>query len=273
MKNRYEKLDHPDILKVIFHPRQEPGGILPANSVDHNIAIDEGVQIGCRFYLAAGETPHILFFHGNGETVGDYDFAGPLYNRLDLSLLAVDYRGYGQSSGEPSVTAMMQDAHIIFKDVRSWMKSENRTGPLFVMGRSLGSACAIELASVFQDDIAGLIIESGFATTIPLLQTLGINTASFGIEEKDCFMNVAKIERITKPTYILHARYDHLIPVVNAEILQAHSGARAKEFQVVPGADHNSIMAVTGDLYFEAIKRFINKVLGIKPRWRRKKKD
>ena len=274
MNKSYEKLDHPDILKFIFHPRQEAGGVLPANSMDYNIEVDAGVQIACRFYLAAGETPHILFFHGNGEIASDYDFAGPMYNKLGLSFLAVDYRGYGQSSGEPSVTAMMHDAHIIFKDIISWMKSENRTGPLFVMGRSLGSASAIELASAFQGDITGLIIESGFATTVPLLQTLGINSSAFGIEEKDCFMNIAKIEQITKPTYFLHAQHDHLIPIRNAEILQAQSGARAKEFQIVPGADHNSIMAVTGDLYFEAIKRFINKVLGIKPpRWRRKKKD
>jgi hypothetical protein len=53
--------------------------------------------------------------------------------------------------------------------------------------------------------------------------------------------------------------------------LQAESGARNKQFQVVPGADHNTIMAVAGNLYFETIKQFINKILGIKPRWKRKR--
>jgi hypothetical protein len=106
---------------------------------------------------------------------------------------------------------------------------------------------------------------------MPLLQNMGIDTAGLGITEQHGFRNIHKIERVTKPICIFHARYDQLISVANAELLQAQSGARNKQFQVVPGADHNTIMAVAGNLYFEAIKQFINKISGIKPRWRRKR--
>jgi alpha-beta hydrolase superfamily lysophospholipase len=269
-KKSYAKLDRPEILKILFHPRPDNGGEPPAGAIDHNFTMEGNVVVGARFYLASLEAPNILFFHGNGEIASDYDQAGPMYNALDMSFMVVDYRGYGRSSGEPAVTAMMRDGHVIFRETLAWLARENRTGPLLLMGRSLGSACAIDLAAAHQDDITGLIIESGFATTMPLLQALGIDVAAMGITEQDGFMNAAKIERITKPTYILHARYDQLIPVTNAEILQAQSGARRKEFHMVPGADHNSIMAVTGRLYFEAIRGFINKILGIKPRRRRR---
>lgn len=268
---QYKKLDQPAVLEVLYHPRQESGGQPPAGVVDYDFPVAEGVRVGGRFYPAEVGAPNILFFHGNGEIASDYDTVGPEYNKRGMSLLAVDYRGYGRSNGEPTVTAMMHDAHLIFSQVKSWLQAENRHGLLVLMGRSLGSVCAIELAATFQDDIAGLIIESGIATTMPFLQKMGIDTAALGITEQDGFRNIHKIECVTKPTFILHARHDHLISVANAEILQAQSGARSKQFQVVPGADHNTIMAVTGALYFEAIKQFLDKIRGIRPRWRRKR--
>jgi len=267
----YEKLDQPEVLSVLFHPRKEVRTTPPANAVDLDFSVEDDVQIGGRFYPAAVEAPNILFFHGNGEIVSDYDPIGPKYNEYGMSLLAVDYRGYGRSTGMPTVSTMIHDAHSIFKQVKSFFKDENRDGPFILMGRSLGSVCAIELAATHQDDITALIIESGIGTTMPLLQNMGIDTTDLGITEQHGFRNIRKIGRVTKPICILHARHDQLISVPNAELLQAQSGARNKQFQVVPGADHNTIMAVAGNLYFQTIKEFIDKISGIRPRWRRKR--
>jgi alpha-beta hydrolase superfamily lysophospholipase len=267
----YEKLDQPEVLKVLFHPRKDGGDEPPAGAVDLVFTVGDDVQVGGRYFPAAAEAPNILFFHGNGEIVSDYDPIGPKYNEYGMSLLVVDYRGYGRSSGEPTVSAMIQDAHAIFKQAKSYLKDENRNGPFILMGRSLGSVCAIELAVSHQDEIAALIIESGIATTMPLLQNMGIDTAGLGITEQHGFRNVRKIERVTKPICILHARHDQLISVTDAEILQAQSGARNKQFLVVPKADHNTIMAVAGNLYYQSIKQFLDKISGVRPQWRRKR--
>jgi pimeloyl-ACP methyl ester carboxylesterase len=138
------------------------------------------------------------------------------------------------------------------------------------MGRSLGSAAAIELAASYPDDIAGLIIESGFATTLPLLIKLGVDFATMGITEDDGFRNVRKISTFTKPTLIIHGQFDEIIPVNAAAILQAESPARLKELQVVPGASHNTIIAQAGEMYFSVIKQFINKISGIRAARRKK---
>jgi alpha-beta hydrolase superfamily lysophospholipase len=267
----YEKLDQPEVLNVLFHPRRESEGEPPAGAVDLDFSVDEDVQIGGRFYPADVEAPNLLFFHGNGEIVSDYDTVGLKFNEYGMSFLAVDYRGYGRSTGVPTVSAMIRDAHSIFNQVKSFLKNENRNGPFILMGRSLGSVCAIELAVTCQDDISALIIESGIATTMPLLQNMGVDPDGLGITEQHGFKNIRKIAQVTKPICILHARHDQLISVANAELLQAESGARNKQFHVVPGADHNTIMTVAGNLYFETIKKFINKIRGIKPRWRRKR--
>lgn len=260
----YAKLDQPGVVQVLFHPRKESDSTPPPGAIDYEIAVEEGVRVGARFHMADTTAPNILFFHGNGEIVGDYDSIGPMYNEHGLSFLAVDYRGYGRSGGTPTVTSMMRDAHVIFKEIRNWLKNEKRTGPLVVMGRSLGSACALELAASYEQDMSGLIIDSGFPHTVPLLNCLGVDTQSLGITEADGFRNIQKIGQFAKPTLIIHAQHDQFIPVMSAEILQVQCIARSKEFQMVPGADHNTILLRTGKHYFENIKRFINKMQGIR---------
>jgi len=178
----YSKLDQPEVVQTIFHPRQETG-FTPSlqNAVDVDIPVDDGIQVHARFHVGSKEDPNILFFHGNGEIVSDYDEMGPYYNKHGMNFLAVDYRGYGRSTGSPTVSSVLCDAHIVFDTAKEWLTEAEHTGPLLIMGRSLGSAGAIELASSHSDDIAGVIIESGFATALPLLLTLVVDVARLWI--------------------------------------------------------------------------------------------
>ena len=258
----YAKLDQPGVIQFLFHPRKEVDSKPSPGATDYDIVVEKDVRIGARFHMAGVNDPSILFFHGNGEIVSDYDTIGPMYNEHGLSLLAVDYRGYGRSGGVPTVTSMIRDAHVIFKEVRGWLKNVSHMGPLVVMGRSLGSACALELAASYEEEISGLIIESGFAQTVPLLNCLGVDTQALGITEADGFKNPQKIAQFARPTFIIHAQHDQLIPVMSAEILHVQSAARSKEFRMVPGADHNTTMMRAGKLYFELIKRFTDKIEG-----------
>ena len=265
MTNNYQKLDHPDVLQLVFHPKQEQ--TLPdQNIVDHLFQVDTNVSIGARFHLTEADAPVILFFHGNGEIASDYDSIGPHFTGKNINFLAVDYRGYGVSQGVPTVSNMMEDALTIFRQTKEWLSANDYNGPLFVMGRSLGSASAIEIASVFQDQITGLLLDSSFAVTLPLLIALGLNPHTLGIKETDGFGNIQKISTITKPTYILHAQFDQIIPLDSAELLQSHCQAKNKQFQVIPGADHNNIIETVGDMYFTVIRQFIDKVLRIRPK-------
>ncbi|MCF6291216.1 MAG: lysophospholipase [Desulfobacterales bacterium] len=265
-------LDQPAVLEILFHPRPEVVGPLPPRAEDHLVPVSDGAQLGARFHLAAPDEPHILFFHGNGETVNDYDQVGARFSATGLSFLAVDFRGYGISTGTPRASTLLSDAHLVFAMVREWMAAGNRSGPLLLMGRSLGTACAVELAVAHMDDIAGLIIESGFATTLPLLIRLGVDVNGLGLTEADGFGNVRKIERMTKAILLIHGQNDQIIPVAEAAILHAQCSARNKELQIVPGADHNSIIARTGRMYFEVIKRFVHKACGIRAKRRRRQK-
>ncbi len=98
------------------------------------------------------------------------------------------------------------------------------------MGRSLGSASALELAANFGDDISGLVIESGFAYALPLLRLLGVNTERLGITEEKGFNNIAKIKKYSGPLLVIHAEKDHIIPFSDGRALYEACPSTRKEF-------------------------------------------
>jgi alpha-beta hydrolase superfamily lysophospholipase len=259
----YSKLDKPEVLSRIFYPRQEERTPLAEYSCDFDCTVEENIVLGCRFHGASQEAPTLLFFHGNAETVSDYDTIAAKYVQHGMNLLVTTYRGYGWSTGSPTVSAMLLDTDIIFQKAVNWLEEKGYTGSIFAMGRSLGSASAIDLTERHQGSIKGLIIESGFADTMPLCKTLGIELENNGVTEKEGFGNCEKIAEIKIPTFILHGSSDTMIPVALAEKLQACCAARSKQFMVIPGADHNTMIATGGDKYFEVIKGFVDKTCGV----------
>ncbi|UCG14642.1 MAG: alpha/beta hydrolase [Deltaproteobacteria bacterium] len=251
-------LDRPDVLARLFRPRKDSERSPPPGAVDFVFSVEQGVELGARFFLSEPTNPNILLFHGNGEIASDYDRIAPIYNQLGMSLLVVDYRGYGQSSGHPTATTLLTDSLTVFTEVQRWLRQNNRKGLLIIMGRSLGSAPALEIVTVFQRKIAGLILDSGFARTVPLLKRLGVSTDSLGITEADGFSNFGKIRNMGKPTLIIHGAEDLIIPRKDADILLANCGSERKQLVVAPGCSHNDIVTRCGEAYFQTIRRFVS---------------
>ena len=257
----YAVLDRPEILLVVFHPRKEwivSGIETPGQDV--LIPVEEGIVVGSRFHITDRSAPNVIFFHGNGEIVADYDDLGTVYNRMDINFLVVDYRGYGQSTGEPTITAMMRDCHVIFDFVKEWLLRNSHTGPIILMGRSLGSASALELAARYKDQIGGLIVESGFAYAGPLLQMLGINVAALGFNEEHGFRNVDKIRSFDNPTLIIHAERDHIIPFSEGQTLFDSCQSTDKTLLKIPEANHNNIFLRGSSEYLRAVKALADRV-------------
>jgi len=266
------KLDRPEILSCIFSPVKLKKCSAPVSSTDLEIAVcGTDITLGCRLHVSSPDAPLIIFFHGNGETVADYDASAQGYNQVDINILIATYRGYGWSGGEPSVSALFLDNMKILEFITRYCIENGLSGPIFIMGRSLGSASAIDLAQRCPDQVKGLIIDSGFADSLPLAKRLGYDLTSTDITEEDCFNNLAKIREVTVPTLILHGALDQVIPLVEAEKLQAESAARIKQFFIIPGADHNSLLQVAGTLYFETIKKFTDTLSG-RNNWRQRRK-
>ena len=159
-------LDSPEILGVIFPIVYSPfyfqaaSGNSLSNAATHFIEVEEGVKIGCGFWTRGREFPTILYFHGNGETVADYDYIAQFYTQMGVNIFVADYRGYGLSNGKPNITNLIRDSHPIFEGFKKIIEEGEYESKLFLMGRSLGSIPAVELAYHHQDELKGLIIES-----------------------------------------------------------------------------------------------------------------
>ena len=252
----YSVLDQPEVLRSLFHPRREED-FRPAkgNRDDLMIQVEKDVYLGASCHFVKKEAPMVLFFHGNGEIVADYDDFARFYNELGINFFVVDYRGYGGSSGSPTVTAMMKDCHIVLDFLLSYMAKKKKTGPVCLMGRSLGSASAIELAAKRGDDISCLIIESGFAYAGPLLQILGIDPDRIGYQEEGGFENIDKIKTFIKPCLVIHAQYDHIISFSDGQALFNAAGSKEKFFLEVKGANHNDIFFRGMTPYLEHIQQ------------------
>ncbi len=263
----FTSLDRPEVLRFLFHPRPEVEGALrrPLDEAmevpgvgDALVPVEGDIVVGARFHLTDRQAATILFFHGNGEIAADYDDLGPITNRAGLNFIVADYRGYGRSNGRPTVAAMMRDSRTVFRFVHRWLAARRFDGPLIVMGRSLGSASALEIAHVYPEEISGLIIESGFSEAAPLLRRLGVDPEAIGFDDERGFQHPAKIARFEKPTLVIHAQYDQIIPFSNGQALFDACPSPHKRLLRIPGAGHNDLFLHGLEDYMAAVRDLAN---------------
>jgi hypothetical protein len=257
-------LDKPEILQIVFPIVYSPfyfqvavGNSLPDTTLRF-IKVEEGVKIGCGFWAKGKEYPTILYFHGNGEAVSDYNWIAQLYMKRGINLFVADYRGYGVSTGKPTITNLLRDCHTVFKGFKKIIEEEGYKSDIFIMGRSLGSIPAIELAYHYQDQIMGLIIESGSADNFRSLWTY-LETSEKEKQSGEKFLNKEKIKSILIPTCIIHGEHDEIISVQEGLQLYEKSGAANKDILIISDAGHNDLMMIGQDQYFEKIEGFVER--------------
>ncbi|HLC23231.1 MAG TPA: alpha/beta hydrolase, partial [Dehalococcoidia bacterium] len=196
-----------------------------------------------------------------GEVASDYDDIAPLYHKLGASLFVADYRGYGRSNGSPSFASMAADAHKVLDYVRALVGKRQDRGELFVMGRSLGSHSAIELAWCCAAGLRGLILESGFAHVSRLLKYHVPPEAAPKLEAFEKGIE-ARVKAMKLPVLVVHGEEDTLVPQQHAYRFYENVGSADKTLLTIPGAGHNDIMIVGMREYFAAIEKFVKRLSG-----------
>jgi len=243
-----------NLIDFIFFPRKSNKA---KDKLDHLIEVEDNIKIGCRFFLKDKHYHNILFFHGNGEISQDYDDIAEYYHHFKINIIIADYRGYGLSQGKPNKENLHSDSEKIFDYVKSFLQKSKYLNGISIMGRSLGSASACHIISKYEKDITSCIIESGFATELPLLTLRNIDPDDINFKLEDGFENLKKLQKYKKPLLIIHADLDEIVPFSQADIMFIETGSEVKDLFKVNGAGHNDVINVAREEYFIKIRDFI----------------
>lgn len=253
-------MDRQAALEALFGPARERGPLRPES--DHLVEAARAAELRVRFHAASPGDPMILSFPGEGEVASDCDEDGSILVRRELSLVVAEYRGTGGSSGHRDPGALLEDAASVFGYVKGWREDHSFTGPLILMGRSLGTAAALDVAARFPDEVAGLILVAGFSRPKALTDGLGLGADPPGITEGKGFGNLEKISKLDIPLLVIHGQDDEVVGLIESMTLHQHSPAKSKQLVVVPGAGHCDLPEKGAGAYYDALAEFAFKVAG-----------
>jgi hypothetical protein len=251
----YGLLDRAEIPVPIFYPRPDHSAA-PRGAVDHLLEVASGINVAARHYRAAGSTATFLYFHGNGEVIGDHDGIADLYHRIGVDLFVIDYRGYGKSGGQPNFESLVADGLPVAERFHAILDAHGDRGHRFLMGRSLGSHPALEIAARAPERFQGMILESAAADLRRLVARFA-TPADASVTEPLLLAHEAKIAGVTLPTLFLHGERDSLIPLSHAVHLRDLMKAVSPSLVVIPRAGHNDILWLGQELYFGALCDFV----------------
>ena len=197
----------------------------------------------------------LLFFHGNAGNISHRLDTLAVFRNLNLSVLIIDYQGYGKSEGSPSETATEADARAAWDYL-----TEDRglaPGEIVVAGRSLGSAVAAELARAHAP--AGVLLESPFASLPELAQQVYPFLPGRWLTRYD-YATRTHVAEIQAPVMVIHSRDDEIIPFSQGEAVYDAVGGSARLLELSGG--HNTAFLQNRDRYMEGMEAFLTEELG-----------
>lgn len=243
--------------KLIFFPDSYIESTPQAYGLDYqDIWLELGKDKVHGWWIPAAQSaPTMLYLHGNGSNNGDLTQLAAILHQLKVSVLLIDYRGYGKSSPVfPNETRVYEDAEAAWQ----YLTQERKIKPqqIFVYGHSLGGAIAVELATK-HPDLAGLITEGTF-TSIQDMATLmpGIKIFPLSLLITQRFDSITKIKSLQTPILILHGAGDRTIPPLMAKELYA-AAPEPKHLEIFDRAGHNNLPELDEQKYLLVLKQFI----------------
>lgn len=204
------------------------------------------------------DAPAILYLHGVRWNLTGQLFRIEQLHALGYSVLAIDYRGFGQSHGElPSETTVYEDARIAWERFQVLQPDPSKR---LIYGHSLGGAVAIDLAAELGKQVPlpvrGLVIESTF-TSLADVATAVANTSlpvRWLLSQK--FDSIDKIADIHMPLLVVHGLDDRYVPPRFSQQL-FEAAQEPKRLLLVPGASHNNSMSLAGRSYGQALDKLM----------------
>ena len=216
---------------------------------DVSIATTDGVILH-GWFIVGQSSRVLLFFHGNAGNISHRLDSIAQFQELGLSVLIIDYRGYGQSTGRTTEKGIYRDA------VAAWRYLIDDRGivanDIVIFGRSLGASVASHLASEYQP--LALIVESSFTSIPDIAQDLypwlparWLSRLSHATRDY--------VRDVHCPILVIHSRDDEIIPFHHGETIFA--SANEPRTPLTLRGDHNDAFLIDESVYVEGLRTFL----------------
>jgi fermentation-respiration switch protein FrsA (DUF1100 family) len=214
------------------------------------IRTSDGVQL--HGWFLPGESDRVLlFFHGNAGNISHRLESIRQFLQLGLSVLIVDYRGYGQSEGRTTEQGIYRDAEAAWQFLVE--AGDTPPGRIVLFGRSMGASAAAYLAARHRP--AALVVESSF-TSVPDIAAeyypwLPVRWLSRLRHSTEDFVRQAGV-----PVLVIHSRDDEIVPFRHGEAIFAAAG-EPRAFLELRGS-HNDAFLADEQNYLGGLRSFLD---------------
>ena len=239
---------------LIFHPRagltKTPATAdLPFEDVWLTSADGEQLH-GWYIPRPESDAPHVLFFHGNAGNLGSHIYTFEVLHSLGFSVFAIDYRGYGLSSGSPTIPGAKSDAEAAWL----YLTEGRRIAPsqIVLYGRSLGGGVAAALARSYQP--AAIVLESTFSN----LSDMGRRRYPFlpvALLLRDELPTARIVAELRCPVMVAHSPADRVVPFDMGLGIAAAAGSRGRWVEL--RSSHNRAFKHSAAHYHDILGTFI----------------
>lgn len=203
-----------------------------------------------------GKKNFILYYlHGNAGNIGDRLDKIQFLRRLGGSIFILDYRGYGESDGTPTIEGVLEDSHAGFRYLTEQKKIPKEHIVLF--GESLGGAMAVDVAA--REKVGAVILESTFTSLRDLAKSAYPFVPSLTVP--NAYRSVDAIKKIRSPLLVIHGENDEIVPIKMGKALYERA-PQPKTLYVIPGARHNDTYVVGKWDYLKAMQTFLEATFG-----------
>lgn len=237
---------------------------------------EDKVNIKGWFIPYDGAEKTIILMHGWGMNRSDILKNTYFLHDLGFNLLYFDFRALGESGGKVSSIGYLEtrDVHAAIKYLKETRPESCKKIGLY--GLSMGAMVAIcEGASNPQIScVAAEASYYSFRRVVSRWAWVHHKVPSFPIipivlhyirrdlhvnpERYSPKYNIGKIA--PRPVFIIHGRYDSIVPAAQAKLLFKRAGD-PKEIWLVPGAKHNKCAEVGGFEYKQRLSDFFRRYL------------
>jgi len=191
-----------------------------------------------------GPRPAVLYFGGRSEEVSwVVRDAGKLFP--NMTVLAMNYRGYGESQGVPAEIHMIEDGCLLY----DWLATRGQVDEhrIAVVGRSLGSGVAVQVAK--ERPAHSVVLITPYDSILAIAKRrFRVMPIEYMLRHR--FESIKYAPSLKAPTYVLRAESDDVVPHANTDLLVAKLASLVGD-EIVPGSDHMTIP------YLEATQQMV----------------